>query len=325
MRGICVPEIPTWVGVANNQPSAFLNPANSLPVRNERKKLIDSMITTSTLSTDQAASRSKLRLPGTIRQAFIITAVAGFWSLLAAPAGAALFLSESFNYTSLAQDASLDGQTGGTGWSAGWSANTAYDTAGLTNAFVNSSGGAAHPTSTGGTDRPFDITGRTADGQVQWTSFLIDPSGSGRFLFFSGGSSSEGFGINFNATTTSLRIAGSDGATSANWGTGTNLVIMKSTWSTGADLSVDLWLNPADVSSEGSLGAETLTGSGTSVAVNGGLFPRGNGTFVFDEVRMGDSLSDVVVVPEPSVAALVLVGSGLLLIRRKQRGNKARC
>lgn len=225
----------------------------------------------------------------TLRPAVVgIVLGAGIFQAQAVP-----FLDEGFDYN-LPDGASLSGSDGGLGWSGSWSSKSAYTSTSLTHPLVSSIGGAGHPTATWNTARPFDITGRTVAGQVQWTSFLIEPSGNGRLLMFSGGSSNQGFGIDFSSTSTELMVGGSTSNTSVPWATGTNLVILKSTWSSGNNVTLQFWLNPADVTDEAALGTPALTKTSSgSISVGAGIFPRGKNTFVFDEVRMGDSLGDV--------------------------------
>ena len=90
----------------------------------------------------------------------------------------------------------------------------------------------------------------------------------------------------------------------------TNLMLLKFAFGADDDDSATLWINPADVSSETALGAG-WTLSGHDFSFNR-LWTEDNasGGTTLDEFRLGNTLHDVVVIPEPS--ALVLLATGVL-------------
>jgi len=87
-----------------------------------------------------------------------------------------------------------------------------------------------------------------------------------------------------------------------------------------------LWVNPNDSASEGAgalwASADILTGTGytSDIAYLGlrNFNMAAADTFEVDEVRIGQSWSDVTVVPEPSTFALLALGAGAIFVRRRK-------
>lgn len=248
----------------------------------------------------------------------------------------AIILQESFDYGgSLSQGDAVGGSNGGTGWSAAWNPNAGtFEATGLTHSFIDASGGALLAGSDFNNDREYSLTGLTDNGDVQWSSFLIQFNGApnaDRFYIFTAGSSGDGFGVDFggNATTIDFDLT-TNGTNSGSSALGsdangnTSLIILKHTWGptdmTGTEVTVDAWLNPSSVSSEGALGtAVSRTTTLTPGELTGGIYPRtGSSNYILDEYRMGDSLSNVAI-PEPSTVVLLGLGLGSVFMLRRRR------
>ena len=263
------------------------------------------------------------------------------------PASAAIVLQEQFDYGSLTQGASINGQTGGTGWSAGWGAgSSAYQTAGLSYSSstvaltYSATGGAVATQSNANVIRAFATSAPPTAGSTYWGAFLFNfngvapVNGATRAVFWSAGSN-NGMSVEFTndgagggrvAARAASGTAGSvvtstttfDFSTSA-----TNLIIFRSVWSdTAGGDSMTLWLNPTDVSSVAALGAGSSVSGDFGSAATPNIYLRANNStspWIFDEFALGTALSDVAaVVPEPTAAILsALPLAGCLLRRRR--------
>jgi len=111
--------------------------------------------------------------------------------------------------------------------------------------------------------------------------------------------------------------------------TGTYLMLFKYTKGAadGSGSSVDLWIDPANTSSEGSLGTADYTNnsitwgsdSDSLTQVLADLTVNGSG---FDEIRLATELSEAitnVTIPEPSTLILALLGLTGMLVRRRRK------
>ena len=103
----------------------------------------------------------------------------------------------------------------------------------------------------------------------------------------------------------------------------TYLALAKLDVTSGAD-SISLWMKTQsdDLSSEANLGTALYSLNGTDVL--GNTFERigismGTGAGQFDALRIGETLSDVTAVPEPSTVALVLMGLLAMVAFRRRR------
>lgn len=193
----------------------------------------------------------------------------------------------------------------------------------------------------GGGQTGFDTPGwgTLTVGSTYWYSFTLNSYGTtagtpgsytssprGTFNIFSNTTNANnpqnGFGINI-ANGGALNAGASTGGTAS---TGT-IISSGGVYSILGRLVVDgagsatntLWVNPADVSSVVALGTgASVTGSiatnATQAAFGGRSFGGSTGYRV-DEIRVGTAFFDVV--PEPSTAALGLLGALGLLRRRR--------
>jgi len=236
--------------------------------------------------------------------------------LVALPAAAALICSEGFDYE---VGSELHEQNGGVGWAEPWTNVTfgirVTNVVGLTYPGWITQGDAAawacrsaqmirkHPNLPGN------------DGDVVWFSLLFhitNPSAS-RVHFAGTGGSTTGFGIELVSTGgggVQARIGGNVGATAPAALMQTHLVIGKFVFSNDTPDHLDVWVNPASWITELALGpADTVreaAGSFGSV-----VYVRTTDTtpmvnaYVCDELRLGETLMDVTLIPEPAAVGAV--------------------
>jgi hypothetical protein len=221
---------------------------------------------------------------------------------------------------------------------------------GLSYTGIQSAGNAAQPLNNG-TVNYRNIGNSTLQNKTFWFSVLFNSGNAttstttDRFILGTWGTSS-GYGIGFEVKDTSAgaktlnSFYGSVGggstaqvdstATQSLTGGNTYLVIGKVTLTaagTGSE-SLSLWLNPASFASEGALGTANISQSGDfrlgwdyTTAPNMAIGIQGSAdTILFDEIRIGDNVADVI--PEPATIGLVgFFGGAILLVRRfRNRG-----
>lgn len=263
----------------------------------------------------------------------------------------AIILHESFDYPA----GNLSGNNGSTGFSGAWATGTAtsspnqgsgaslaVNAIGLSYTDFVSSGGSVQDTAATAfqNNRSYtDPTGWGVDGNSFWFSALVQQTTSGpmhlRFGTSATNGASGGFGFLYNdgnTNTVYARIGASAGpATAAGAGfsaTNVNLIVGRVSFSDTLDAdNVSIWLNPSvlatDVTSLNSSALTTSTATG-NITISGSLLHiHSNGTTVgsFDEIRLGNNLSDVLVaVPEPSAyaALLALLATAFGFIRRRK-------
>ncbi|MCC5807463.1 MAG: PEP-CTERM sorting domain-containing protein [Opitutales bacterium] len=134
-------------------------------------------------------------------------------------------------------------------------------------------------------------------------------------------------GGSFNGAT--LNSAAPAGNTSAETfaAATTHLVVARFVDAGFGNRTVDLWINPTDVTSPGTPNynfvADYFDGHTLDAVTVGAHMGRdvNNPSFIIDEVRLGSSWDSVTPIPEPSVYALLLgaVGMAFVVIRRRPR------
>lgn len=237
----------------------------------------------------------------------------------------------------------VDGGSGGTGWASNWSAadpnryladSSSLNYSDGTNSLITTDGSLSIPTIGGSNNITRDFATPTA-GDTVWFSFISDRTDNlpGNFNngwtvgLFSGGNILYGVTGEDDQTPTvwsSIQFVSGGGGLQSTTLSGTN--IQDLTFVVGqvanmgtASTELNLWLNPADLT-DLNLGNANYT-SGTfngAVANQVGLSVFGNRGGFVDEFRVGSTLADVVVVPEPTSAALLIGATSLVLLRRRR-------
>ena len=253
---------------------------------------------------------------------------------LASPAGAEVLFQDSFEYgntTQNIQDVSA--------WVTG-SGVVMYDhDGGLTTAGLDGEAGGSmhHDYGSGNRGGPVAVSVNpfpgTAAGSEWWFAGLLQVANNDgtTSVTFSNGQSVNHIGFGSDANGNIVLIASNNGGSAAAHDTGldvtlgeTILFIVRGTKGTGTSPTnsfVDIWVNPSDTSSVAALGTPTWgtgtdskfgreTGAYTSVSVGLSFQSRA------DEIRMGETLSDVVI-PEPATMSLLALG-GLAILRRRR-------
>lgn len=253
--------------------------------------------------------------------------------LAVATAEAALVLYEPFSYSV----GSLNGQTGGTGFSGAWTssgtANTVVASPGLSYGFLTTSGNHVAGIQSMSMRRPFSSAGLTGNGSTLYFSILFSATdttaGTATAIpsFFSDSTGPygqfSGFSVSYDIRSSTelymdARIGGSVLATTlipgANfYGGVTDMVLGRITFSDTANQDrLEVWRNPALAGDPGTplfnvTGQWTDPGSNNSFYMNKYNAPDRN----IDEIRLGTTLVDVMPVPEPSACTLAVVTAGL--------------
>lgn len=245
--------------------------------------------------------------------------------LLAGRAGADLIAYEGFDLSQ--GENALGGAAGATssGWSGSWTATTVDVSPGLAYGALTTVEGAARlDAANNGAFRNFAtaITGGTT-----WVSFIGVVSNTASYAGFS---IFNGFG--------NERIFVGDTSGGGNWGfqspgltpafasgvsaTNVSLLVLRVDWNAGVTNNehVYLWVNPALgvepdlLTADISLTTANLNPAGSSEVMTRVRIQQGGSSdnAVVDEIRLGTTWSDVLVVPEPGAAALMLVGLSLM-------------
>jgi hypothetical protein len=267
-------------------------------------------------------------------------------TLIAAPMQAALLVYEQFDYDATND---IDGLNGGDGFSGAWDMTETggggdndfvqVTSPGLTYAGLDSAGNTAltpgDSDSTVWASRSLDSS-FGADGTTVWIG-VLQSFANGSSNNFGGllltDSGTPTFGIGDPDTDGDPDDWGIGAGTFTNSAGGGFATVARSTtdidstarwlvtridFASGND-TANFWVDP-DLNSEPTIGSadatltaaitfdgiRLLTGSGDNYRLN------------VDEIRIGDSYSDVTVIPEPSAAALLLACGSLLLLRRRR-------
>jgi hypothetical protein len=189
-------------------------------------------------------------------------------------------------------------------------------------------------------DAAFNPFTGAASGTEYWLSGLIQINNLGETTVIGFGNTETvnfwGFGVDAEGD---VFLQGSDNGGAANTtgayhDTGIDIVadgstylfLSRATKGTGTsptNSTIDFWFNHSDTSSVGALGGATFTtGADSKIGRESGAYNVVFAQLAFgnrvDEIRFGDSLTDVVAIPEPSTFALLGIALGsLLLFRRK--------
>lgn len=237
---------------------------------------------------------------------------------------AAVLASDVFNYS--AGTFSTDAWNGGIGWSGAWrdnSTNATYDPS-------IGSDGRLHTESASTADRHKGVirtlsdSYNVADDGTLWASVSISVSTVGEtsqyaWLSFMNGATTEQFRIGrHEATNThwalqaSTNIPGTSPGSTIVLGQIDNLVFKMQY--VGGNTVYSLWINPG--STDGNLGTPDSTITRPGSLTFDGIRMQSRASATFDNFVLGTTFADVV--PEPSSALLGLVGSVLLLIRKRR-------
>jgi hypothetical protein len=262
--------------------------------------------------------------------------VAGLLGPLGA-APAALLAVDDFEYPA----GPLTANNGGAGFGGAWSAtgvanNVQVENAGLSIAVLGyeaSPAGASISNSTGSTysARTFGASVPVAEGASYYFSLVFNVAAANANnrairLFNTGGQSNQGFGVNFSdAAGISAGINSNAGTTfdDLDYTLGSpQLLVGKVTFSdTALSDRIDVWL----FNQGGDIGGTDFTSSpyfstGDVTATNGVAVARGTTTadlYQLDSFRFGNTVNDVLTIPEPSAAACATLGLALFLRRRR--------
>lgn len=269
--------------------------------------------------------------------------------VVANSASAALIAYEGFDY-GFADNAALGNNlgwqssatsTGTTSWQ--------FDTSSLPVPHAGSTGSSL-PAATGGSlqiaggsQTGFDTPGwgTLTVGTTYWYSFSLETYGTtagtpgsytssprGTFNIFTNtintNNTQNGFGINISngGALNSSSSAGANASTGITIATGSVYSILgRLVVDAAGNGSHTVWANPTDVTNVAALGAGATT-SGSVLTNNvratfGGRSFGGSTGYRVDEIRVGTELIDVVAIPEPSTALLVLA-TPLLALRRRR-------
>jgi len=166
-----------------------------------------------------------------------------------------------------------------------------------------------------------------------WGSFLVGASvwgtGSGPQMVVNLGSTAgTGTQASIRQTGPGSAISLTDGsgnsigamdtiATSSLSTTNPNLIVFRYEFNGASNDTMSVWLNPTSAADIASISTTTQA----NFVLNNPVFRsvNANGSLVFDEIRFGTTFADVVPIPEPSTAVMLLGGVGALLFRRHRR------
>jgi hypothetical protein len=285
--------------------------------------------------------------PTSSRFRAISTAVLAINLISATSLHAALIAYDGFNYgPGLANDALINtAPNGGIGFLTGFtSANVNYLDAGLTHLSLPAMalGGTMEfdPSDTL-TERAWGSMGAAPTDGIYWYSFAFRPDNGGRGTFNIMSSTlsangQNGVGLRLdnetnNGSGTTLRLkaltpsAGESSPFTVAGGYGaTYFIVGRITLDSTLGSSNRIWVDPTTGSipldsDPNSVGVSFSIADTATVrpSLAGRMF-GGGGTLMEDEVRIGTTASDVMVVPEPSTSLLGLLGISLLSRRRRR-------
>lgn len=238
------------------------------------------------------------------------------FSFPAMPLGAAVLVQDSFSGTTV--------NNGGSGWFgfSNWNGTGAFGSNLTYGSLVTSGQSMVNTDRFGGVSREFP-TLNSGNGTV-WFSWLQNNSAAidrnARVNIMKEGGNRFIIGHTANEVDNDFRIYDATGTSVATTGistVGTHMVAGSLNLATGA---LNLYIDPTGLGS-GAAPSSLVSASALLGALDIGQFSlaTGDSTFVFDEVRIGNTWADVSPVPEPSSFALLGVGAlGLAALRRRR-------
>jgi hypothetical protein len=253
-------------------------------------------------------------------------------------AQATLLFYEPFSYT---DDANLAGQKPPQGASAAWTrisgdvGTGVIESPGLTYSGLSTTGNAALLTPTSGVIQygiNLETSAQINGSSVYYMSFLLEKDNTGTRTFAlllgnTGGTGAKALYIG-QATGGNTWAFGEDQGTITSTGVSSNgenpsLFVLQIDI---ANQTASMWLNPALDAPFPNTPTLTANLSGTgfsysSIRLQAGSTSGGNTTSIgfFDEIRIGTTLSDVLPVPEPATAFLLVSGMAGLFVTRRRR------
>jgi hypothetical protein len=250
----------------------------------------------------------------------------------AGSAFATVLASDHFDYP--AGTFSADAWNGGSGWSAPWtdvSGTATYDPAiggdgrlhteslstadrhkGVLRSFSSTYNTSTSGTLWGNVSISISATGETTD--YAWLSFTEGTTEKFRFGRIQGQTTGNThWGLQGGAAGSSNSVVGTTINSLVTLGEAANLVY-KIEYAGGNTL-LSVWINPT-AAAEGELGTADATFTQTGSVVFNGVRLQSRASATFDDFILGTSYADVI--PEPSSAMLGVLGSSLLLIRKRR-------
>lgn len=246
----------------------------------------------------------------------------------AGSASAAIIASDHFNYSEGAF--TTDAWNGGTGWNGAWrdsSGTATYDPAIGADGRLHTesiSTGDRHKGAIRTFSTPYDVasngplwgtvsisvTNMGETGQYAWLSFVNGNTEQFRFGRYETSNTNWGVqvgnaAVNFAGGTTPGSTVVLDQAAR---------LVFKMEY-VGGNTIYNLWVNPT-ASAEGDLGTPDASITRAGSPVFDGIRLQSRASATFDDFVLGTNFADVV--PEPSSMMLGLLGSGLLLIRKRR-------
>lgn len=273
---------------------------------------------------------------------------------VAVPVSAAPFVYEGFdtsatpNANQYQAGATINGAGHGSGsWTSEWTTSATYtaQTGSLAYGGLQTTDGKLSTSTTAGNaTRLLDSAGFAALGDEVWFSFAFNRGAGGKqfnFRFADRVAANRYIGLAVANNSSDLRaVINTDNVTtlsSASTATivtdQTHFVLGRITFdavSGAANLDrLDIWFDPVLTTDLGALGAPTMfvegdwtntqgPGAGTTHnAIDRIFISTGVSDVLVDEIRVGAALGDVVVIPEPAGALLMLAGGALIARRRR--------